>query len=341
MRIATSIAWLLLPLLCALPAGAQPPPTPATPGAPVRMTMAELHASGGVPPGWKMSPGRGHAAAGLTAFLDLGCRICHNVQGVPLPEASMNASGPGPDLSGMGAHHPPAYFAESILDPNAVLVDGPGYIGKDGLSVMPTYPHMTVAQLSDIVAFLTSLTAEKPHDFSAMPARSVASNAEVPAAPSAAGSSFLVQSYDVQPGKLAALESWFAAEGARRLLAHGGLVSMETFVDRTHGGPSMTTVFSFATPADVARFATNGALRDAKLAFDEFIGFHGHTPYDVTPLYRAPSLTAFAPGADAGCQTLCQGCHLQSFGECRSEYHRLVAPGTAPAKRDEGQETEG
>jgi hypothetical protein len=34
----------------------------------------------------------------------------------------------------MGDHHPPAYVAEAILDPNAVLVDGPGYVGEDGFS---------------------------------------------------------------------------------------------------------------------------------------------------------------------------------------------------------------
>jgi Cytochrome c len=294
------------------------------------MTMAELHQAGGVPPGWKMSAGQGDPAAGLRAFVDLGCRICHVVGGVELPEASMNASAPGPDLSGMGAHHPAAYFAESILDPSAVLVDGPGYIGPDGLSTMPTYPHMTVAQLSDIVAFLASLTEEKPHESLPAAPRVATSTAEVPPAPPGAASAFLVQSYDVRPGKLAELESWFAAEGAERLLSHGGPVAMETFVDRMSAGPSMTTVFAFDSPADLARFSTNGALREAKLTFDEFVGFHVHTAYDAPPIYRAPSLSAFAPGADFTCQTLCQGCHLQSFCDCRSAYHRLVAPSVEP-----------
>jgi hypothetical protein len=324
----SSLSGLLLPLflLGAVPAVAEQGAEPARPAAGVRMTMAELHQSGGVPPGWKMSPGRGDPAAGLQAFVDLGCRICHVVEGVQLPEASMNASGAGPDLSGMGAHHPPAYFTESILDPNAVLVEGPGYIGPDGLSTMPAYPHMTVAQLSDLVAFLTSLTAEKPHEFPPPSSNPRARNAEVPAAPPSAAQAFLVQSFDVQPGKLAEFERWFAAGGGERLTAYGGLVSLETFVDRTGDGASMTTVFGFESPAALAGFSTHGALRDAKLAFDEFVGFHVHTTYDTAPLYRAQSLTAFAPGADAGCRALCQRCHLQSFGDCRSEFHRLVAP---------------
>jgi hypothetical protein len=322
---ATWIACVPLLLLGATPAAGQPAATPAKPGG-VRMTMAELHQAGGVPPGWKMSPGKGDPQAGLRAFLDLGCRICHVIDGVKLPAESLNAVGPGPDLTGMGAHHPAAYFAESILDPNAVLVDGPGYIGSDGSSAMPSYPSMTVAQLTDIVAFLSSLTAEKPHDFELAPPGAGISTAEVPAPPPSEATAFLVQSYDVLPGKLAAFESWFADQGAARLLSPGGPVSVETFVDRTRTGSSMTTVFGFEAAADLATFSTNGALRDAKLAFDEFIGFHVHATAAAPPLFRAPTLTAFAPGADTVCQSLCQRCHEQSFGDCHSAFHRLVVP---------------
>src|SRR2546422_3347053 len=34
---------------------------------------------------------------------------------------------------------PAEYFAESILSPNAVILDGPGYTGPDGKSIMPSY----------------------------------------------------------------------------------------------------------------------------------------------------------------------------------------------------------
>jgi hypothetical protein len=58
----------------------------------------------------------------------------------------------------MGANHPAEYFAESILNPNAVIVTGPGHTGTDGLSVMPDYRDtLTVAELIDLVAYLRAL----------------------------------------------------------------------------------------------------------------------------------------------------------------------------------------
>jgi hypothetical protein len=60
----------------------------------------------------------------------------------------------------MGGQHPAEYFAESILSPNAVILDGPGYSGPDGKSIMPSYADsLSVSQLVDLVAFLQSLTA--------------------------------------------------------------------------------------------------------------------------------------------------------------------------------------
>src|SRR5262249_41705658 len=38
-----------------------------------------------------------------------------------------------------------------------VLVEGPGYIGGDGRSIMPAYPDMTLAQLTNLVAYLKTL----------------------------------------------------------------------------------------------------------------------------------------------------------------------------------------
>ena len=59
----------------------------------------------------------------------------------------------------MGSHHPPEYFAESILNPNRVIILGPGYTGADGLSKMPSYADtMTLKQLTDLVAYLKSLS---------------------------------------------------------------------------------------------------------------------------------------------------------------------------------------
>jgi hypothetical protein len=61
----------------------------------------------------------------------------------------------------MGAHHPAAYFAESILYPNRVIVQGDGYTGPDELSIMPSYADvMTLGQLIDLVAYLQSLRGD-------------------------------------------------------------------------------------------------------------------------------------------------------------------------------------
>ena len=58
----------------------------------------------------------------------------------------------------MGDHHPAEYFAESILNPNAVTVTEPGYTGADGLSIMPDYREsLSAADLIDLVAYLKSL----------------------------------------------------------------------------------------------------------------------------------------------------------------------------------------
>jgi hypothetical protein len=63
----------------------------------------------------------------------------------------------------MGAHHPAAYFAESVINPNAVIVMGEGYTGPDGRSRMPEFHEMTIAQLIDLVAYLMSLRESATH----------------------------------------------------------------------------------------------------------------------------------------------------------------------------------
>lgn len=121
---------------------------------PVRVTMAELHAGGGVPRGWRFTPPAGDAARGRQVFLRSGCFACHAVAGEPFPPSS----GVGPDLTGAGEHHPVAYLMESVINPNAVIVQGPGYTGPDGLSIMPSYAdRLAVQELLDLVAFLGGL----------------------------------------------------------------------------------------------------------------------------------------------------------------------------------------
>jgi mono/diheme cytochrome c family protein len=130
--------------------------TPAPAGS-QRVTMEELHSSGGVPRGWKFTlPGGGDPAKGRQLFADLECYKCHAISGGGFPPSGGDGK-TGPELTGMGAQHPAEYFAESILAPNAVIVEGPGFVGPDGRSIMPSYADsLSVTQLVDLVAFITS-----------------------------------------------------------------------------------------------------------------------------------------------------------------------------------------
>jgi hypothetical protein len=133
--------------------------TGSAPSTGIRITMEQLHMQGGVPRGWRFTVPPGDPVAGRKVFIELECFKCHSVRGESFPSASARqADEVGPDLSGMGEHHPPEYFAESILHPNQVLVEGPGYIGPDGKSRMPEYQEsMTLREWLDLVAYLGGL----------------------------------------------------------------------------------------------------------------------------------------------------------------------------------------
>jgi hypothetical protein len=122
-----------------------------------RVTMDELHATGGVPRGWKFTlPAGGDPARGRQLFADLECYKCHLIKGAGFPPPGGDSK-TGPELTGMGAHHSAEYFAESIVSPNAVIVEGPDWIGPDGRSIMPSYAEsLSVGQLLDLVAFIKS-----------------------------------------------------------------------------------------------------------------------------------------------------------------------------------------
>jgi hypothetical protein len=140
------------------PAAGQAPAAGST-----RITMQALHSAGGVPPGWRFSLPAGDPAGGRQAFIDLKCYTCHAIQGQQFPLGPGEAATAGPDLTGMARHHPTGYLVESILNPNAVLVEGPGFIGGDGRSIMPASPDMTVAQLVNLLAYLEATTREAGH----------------------------------------------------------------------------------------------------------------------------------------------------------------------------------
>lgn len=274
----------------------------ATPG--VRLTMMELHRQGGVPRGWKPRVPPGDVVAGRESFVALGCPACHRVAGEPF--SSDAPSGPGPELTGMGSHHPPAYFAEALLDPDAVVLEGAGWVDEDGRSTMPTYPDMTLRQLGDLVAYLTSLRqsedASPAHGTGAMGAATTLETVardSLPAAPSGAGHAYYAQSYDVLPGRLAAFESWFATTGKARLLEIEGLAGVDTFVDLERPDTALTTVLAFRDEAALRTFLADPASAELWRELDGFVGPHGHRATDGPPLYRAPGLSLATAGAPA------------------------------------------
>jgi mono/diheme cytochrome c family protein len=141
--------------------GMMPPKAEAPPQAPAyRLSMEELHRHGGTPRGWKFTLPPGDAGKGRAVFESLECYKCHTVKNGGFPQVAPDAKNVGPELTGMGGMHPGEYLAESILAPNRVIVEGPGYTGPDGLSVMPSFADsLTLAQWTDLVAYLKSLTA--------------------------------------------------------------------------------------------------------------------------------------------------------------------------------------
>src|SRR5262245_60230673 len=144
--------------------GAPPPAAPPPAGAPsARITMEALHAAGGVPPGWRFTLPAGDPAAGRQVYVDFKCYACHAIQGEQFPLKPGETATAGPDLTGMGRHHPTEYLVESIVNPDAVLIDGPGFVGGDGHSIMPATPAMTLGQLSDLVAYLKSGGGDPGH----------------------------------------------------------------------------------------------------------------------------------------------------------------------------------
>jgi len=252
----------------------------------VRITMAALHQAGGVPPGWRLTVPPGDVDAGRRTFADVGCPACHRVAG----EAFSAPSGPGPELTGMGSHHPAEYFLESILTPDAVLVDGPDYVGADGRSAMPSYPDLTLRQLSDLVAYLRSLTAGGTAEM--MAALPTAPVKDLPLPPADPATIYYVQTYDVLPARVDAFETWFRDEGRRAFLAHEGVARVDTWVDTTREGPSVVTVIAFTDDAGLKRFLDDPATDSLGRKFDEFIGPHAHLVFRRPPVYRAATLSA-------------------------------------------------
>jgi sulfur-oxidizing protein SoxX len=127
---------------------------PHHPAAPAARTAGHDH---GAPAGWKFTLPPGNASKGRDVFVKLECYACHAVKGQTFPGGT-NRENLGPELSAMAGHHDVEFFAESIVNPNAV-VDVAEWRAPDGTSRMPSFnDSLTVQELIDLVAFLKSLT---------------------------------------------------------------------------------------------------------------------------------------------------------------------------------------
>ena len=127
------------------------------PGAPAQPGVQRGHGEHATPGGWKFSWPKGDPARGREVFVKLECYSCHEVKGEKFP-APTEAGKVGPELSQMGPLHEPEYFAEAIINPNAVIEPGKGYAAPDGSSKMPSFnDSVTVQEVVDLVAFLRSL----------------------------------------------------------------------------------------------------------------------------------------------------------------------------------------
>jgi len=135
-------------------------------------------------PGTVMPP-RGDAAHGRAVFAKLECFTCHAI-----PDAQFSApTHPGPDLAGIGARHP-GEIIESIINPNAQILDGPGYADEHGRSTMPDYrDRLTVGELIDLVEYLRAFdTPPAPPALVTPPAPTAPAPPAAPALPAPAPS---------------------------------------------------------------------------------------------------------------------------------------------------------
>jgi mono/diheme cytochrome c family protein len=123
------------------------------------------HTGEHMPPDWKFTLPTGNAGEGKKLFVELECYKCHEIEGESFPVVGEGEKGVGPELSQMAGTHPTEFFAESIVNPNAVIDSQDkemGFLGTDGKSRMPTYSDvLTVKQLADLATYLKSLKRDE------------------------------------------------------------------------------------------------------------------------------------------------------------------------------------
>jgi cytochrome c1 len=107
------------------------------------------------PEGWKFTWPKGDPLRGREVFVKLECYSCHEVKGEKFPAPGGEI---GPELSVMGPLHDAEYFAEAIINPDAIIEKGKGYEATNGSSKMPSYNDLvTVQEVVDLVAYLKGL----------------------------------------------------------------------------------------------------------------------------------------------------------------------------------------
>ena len=103
------------------------------------------------PAGWRFTMPKGDPVKGRAVFEKFECYDCHRVRGENFPEPTDNA----PELSQMGPLHPVEFFAESVINPNAVVPKE--YRDSRGKSPMTDFTEkMTVRELIDVAAYIAS-----------------------------------------------------------------------------------------------------------------------------------------------------------------------------------------
>lgn len=114
----------------------------------------------------------GDPEEGRQAYIAMKCYTCHKIEGEKFPVVKADEGGVGPDLTGIGGVQTPLYLFESILNPNAVVVQGEGFTSEDGKSKMPEFHDtMTLRQVTDLVAYLTGLGREPQKEAPGEPKR--------------------------------------------------------------------------------------------------------------------------------------------------------------------------
>ena len=112
-------------------------------------SSAEAHR----PAAWRFTMPKGNAARGRAVFQKFECYNCHKVEGENFPYPVDY----GPELSQKAPLYPMEFFAESIINPNAVIAkEDRGLDGKSPMS-QEHLEKMTLREFIDLTSYIASL----------------------------------------------------------------------------------------------------------------------------------------------------------------------------------------